>query len=153
MADIPTLDGLDTSQLGHITNGCGGGMFDVPEWIFHDACQQHDLDYWIGCTENDRAIADKNFYNGMKAAITKVSWYKRWFYYGLAYTYYRSVRLFTRKHFYYGPTKRTYDELAIEMGVLVETRTPEVPPETPPGPTTEPPPEARLSSDDGQVVS
>jgi hypothetical protein len=146
MTTIPTLDGLDTAQLGHITNGCGGGTFDVPDWIFHDACQQHDLDYWIGCTEEDRAVADKNFYAAMKTAVSKISWYKRWFYYGMAYTYYRSVRLFTKKYFYYGPTKRTYAELAVEMGVVIEA---------PQAPEEKLSPEEQPSSpaDDGQVVS
>lgn len=146
MTTIPTLDGLDPAQLGHITNGCGGGAFDVPDWIFHDACQQHDLDYWIGCTEEDRAVADKNFYVSMKAAVSRIAWYKRWFYYGMAYTYYRSVRLFTRKFFYYGETKRTYAELAIEMGVVIDTP-PDPVKEIEPGVETQQPP------DDGQVVS
>jgi len=142
MSILPTLDGLDNDQLGHITNGCGGGMFDVPDWIFFAACQQHDLDYWIGCTEENRRNADLAFYVGMKAAVVKLSWYKRWFYYGMAYTYYKSVRLFTAKYFYFGPTRRTLGDLAVEMGI------------TPPEPVNEPVPEVKPETlgNDAQIV-
>lgn len=116
MSQIPTLEGLSDAQLGHIVNGCGGIGFDVPDWIFYAACKQHDLDYWIGCIEVDRKTADLTFYTGMKAAAAKLTWYKRWFYYGMAYSYYKSVRLFAAKHFYVGPDKRTVDDLAAEMG-------------------------------------
>jgi hypothetical protein len=117
MSKLLTLDGLDQAQLGHIVNGCGGVGVDVPDWIFYSACQQHDLDYWIGCAETDRKTADLTFYTSMKNAASKLSWYKRWFYYGMAYTYYRSVRFFAGKYFYIGPAKRTADDLAVEMGV------------------------------------
>jgi hypothetical protein len=119
MSKLLTLDGLDQAQLGHIVNGCGGVGIDVPDWIFYAACQQHDLDYWIGCAEADRKTADVLFYTNMKLAACKLSWYKRWFYNSMAYTYYRSVRLFAAKHFYLGPAKRTADDLAAEMGITL----------------------------------
>lgn len=141
MANLPTLAGLDAAQLGHIANGCGGIGFDVPDWIFYGPCQQHDLDYWIGCTEEDRYTADYTFYCSMKAEAAKLPWYKRWFYYGMAYTYYRSVRVFTKKYFYYGPTKRTLDDLTKEMN-----------PQSPAGPISIPD-DLCTPGSDAQIVS
>ena len=117
MSNIPTLDGLTDPQRDWIADGCGGKGFDVPEWIFHSACQQHDLGYWIGCTEADRCQVDLKFYNDMLVLTKSQPWYKRWLYISLAYTYYKSVRLFASKHFYFGEKKRTFDDLALEMGV------------------------------------
>lgn len=148
MSKLPTLAGLDNAQLGHITNGCGGGLFDVPDWIFFDACQQHDLDYWMGCTEEDRKIADLAFYTNMKIAVAKLSWYKCWLYYGLAYIYYKGVRILTAKYFYFGCARRTLDDLAVEMG-LPPAIEPTKPVEFPSPPETKP----DISLDDDQIVS
>jgi hypothetical protein len=118
MSNIPTLDGLTDPQRDWIADGCGGKGFDVPDWIFHPACQQHDLGYWIGCTETDRCQVDLKFYNDMLVLTKPQPWYKRWLYISLAYTYYKSVRLFASKHFYFGEKKRTFDDLTLEMGVV-----------------------------------
>lgn len=123
MSKIPTLDGLNADQLAHITSGCGNSKFDVPDWIFRSACQGHDLAYWVGCTEDDRYLADLKFYGDMMVLAAKQPWYKRFFYYGMAYTYYVGVRRFTKKYFFFGEAKRTLEDLDKEMGEVKKSPT------------------------------
>lgn len=89
----------------YITNGCGpkGGPLDPPDWIFNDVCDEHDFYYWVGGSEVDRENVDFLFYKKLKAEISKSSWYLRWWYSVVAYTYYKAVRRWGGPYFEYGP--------------------------------------------------
>ena len=68
--------------------------------IFKNACNIHDLKYFIGGTKRDKKEADKDFYIAMKLSIKRNShWYSRlWFRYK-AWQYYRLVRKYGNSAF------------------------------------------------------
>jgi len=107
---------LTKKQIEFISDGCGkkGGILNVPNFIFTASCDQHDVNYWIGGTEKDRAKADRQFYNAMIKDAKTYSWYKRYWYSTLAWIYYRGVKLFASSYFHYGKQKG-YKELEEEM--------------------------------------
>ena len=106
---------LTPEQKEKICNGCGakGGWVKPPNFIFNASCDHHDFLYWLGNTEADRKYADKAFYKKMKEDINDRSynWSKRLWYRMWSWSYYRAVRLFGKKAFYYGETKRTLEGL------------------------------------------
>jgi len=104
-----------------ICNGCGpkGGIVPVPEFIFTASCDHHDFNYWLGCTEGDRAKADHQFYTATLSDAAKTPYYIRWWYMILAWTYYRAVRRWGKSSFYYGPAQRTRADLESEIGDLI----------------------------------
>lgn len=100
--------------------GCGAIGANVPDWVFLDACLQHDFDYWVGGTAAERRTADRRFHSNMLAAANKAShWYLRWWYQGLARLYYFGVRTFARKYWHLGrPRGRVdLDAALLEAGV------------------------------------
>lgn len=109
------VDELDKEEQDYLLDGCGkkGGILDVPDFVFINSCNQHDLDYIVGCTEVDRKIADWNFYLNMceDAKRTTPNKFKRLFYCALARLYYYSVRTFSSSFFYYGLKKRNLDDI------------------------------------------
>lgn len=54
---------------------------DVPDFIFTEAANRHDFDYWSGFSEHDRAKADKRFLDNMLAAASAQSgwWTRQWY--------------------------------------------------------------------------
>ena len=102
---------LTDEQKEIICNGCGGksGWLNPPEFLFNASCNQHDFYYWRGGTESDRLEADKAFYEAMLVDVQNSAWYKRLYYKLIAYTYYKSVRLFGKKFFEYGTMKTKTD--------------------------------------------
>jgi hypothetical protein len=107
-------------QIRHICNGCRGKghWFDPPDWIFTASCDQHDFNYWIGHTEEDRKKADWQFYQAMlNDARMLGSWWNTWWYKLMAWVYYRAVRLFAKDFFYYGPAEKTLEDLEEELDV------------------------------------
>lgn len=105
---------LTEYQKKAICNGCGANnvFLNPPDWIFTDSCDQHDLDYWIGCTEQDRIEADNIFYKSMlEAAKIKSNFITYGYYKFIAWIYYNCVRKFASKYFYYGASKRTLSDL------------------------------------------
>ena len=112
MSRIRYVD-LSEEDKGFIINGCGakGGPFNPPDFIFTASCDQHDFNYWLGCTEADRLEADFQFYQAMIVDAYEASWYSRYFYCFLAWIYYKAVRVFGKKFFYYGSKKRTRKDL------------------------------------------
>lgn len=111
------LEDLNKIQFELICNGCGGKdcKINPPEWIFASSCDQHDLDYWIGCTELDRSNADWQFYTSMlQAAKEKSSWWNYLWYKSAAWVYYKAVRMFASKYFYFSDKKRTIEDLPLK---------------------------------------
>lgn len=98
-----------------LTDDCGNHFLDVPDWVFTEACRRHDFGYWLGNTKQDRARVDWRFYLDMLDSIGEQPWYRRWYLTAVARTYYYAVRLFSGKFFYYGPFKRTRNDLIREM--------------------------------------
>ena len=109
---------LTDEQKEIICNGCGAksGWLNPPEFLFSASCNQHDFYYWRGGTESDRLEADKAFYEAMLSDIQNYIWYKRVLYKSIAYTYYKSVRLFGKKFFYYGVMRTKTDMDAYTIG-------------------------------------
>lgn len=109
---------LTIEQKKFVSNGCGGkgGWINPPEFIFHEDCNEHDFDYWLGCTEEDRKKKDKAFYKRMKKDIQKYkSFIKKAHYHIWAWTYYKAVRLVGKKFFYYASRQKTMEDLVREM--------------------------------------
>ncbi len=107
---------LTDEQIEFISDGCGkkGGWLDVPDFIFTASCDQHDINYWIGGTEDDRAKADRQFYDAMVLDSEAYPWYKRYWYKAMAWIYYRAVRLCAASYFHHGEPKG-HAELREEM--------------------------------------
>jgi len=105
---------LTPEQIDLICNGCGGKghWLDPPDWLFTASCNHHDFNYWLGCTEENRKEADRQFYEAMLAdAAAADSWWKRTWCKVMAFIYYKAVRLFAKDYFYYGPEERTLEDL------------------------------------------
>ena len=108
---------LTVDERKHICNGCGGkgGWINPPEFKFHASCNHHDFNYWLGCTEDDRLKADKQFYTAMKKDADRLPWYRRYSHKVLAFTYYRAVRRFGKSFFYYGDKQKDRNDLYKEI--------------------------------------
>jgi hypothetical protein len=112
---------LSKHDKAWMCNGCGpklGIAPDlVPDFIFHEACSRHDFAYWRGCTEQDRAIADKRFLDDMLTAAKLLTsgWWSRQWYTMLAWRYYSTVRWLGKKAFSYRDHYGTRDDLNKEM--------------------------------------
>jgi hypothetical protein len=111
---------LTPAEKAWMCNGCGpklGVMPDlVPEFIFHEACQVHDFDYWFGKSARDRKQADQRFLDNMlDLADGQRSWWSRKWYSFLAWRYYAGVRSFGAKAFSFRDHYATHDDLVLEM--------------------------------------
>ena len=81
----------------------------VPEFIFHDDCDHHDFNYWLGGSEEDRERADREFLEAMLRSAGDNPAYQT-----LAFTYWMAVRLFGGICFHYGKERDENDlELAL----------------------------------------
>jgi len=110
---------LTEEQKEYICNGCGskGAFVKVPNFMFLASCNHHDFLYYTGASEEDRKLADKSFYKWMREDI-KVSgkrWYIKTYYKMWAFTYYKAVRVFGKKHFSYREKPMTLKQLQEEM--------------------------------------
>lgn len=103
---------LTEKQKAAICNGCGGkgSLVPVPSFFHKASCNHHDYRYWVGCTEEDRKSADKDFYKAMREDVQRQKWYNKPIAELSALTYYLAVRLFGKKYFYYGDKPREVDE-------------------------------------------
>lgn len=110
---ILSYSSLTPFQKKSICNGCGGkgGFVSPPQFLFKASCNQHDFYYWRGGTEDDRKKADDTFYKFMLEDVNDSKWWKRPFYKSMAFLYYKSVRQFGKKFFYYTDTPRTIEDV------------------------------------------
>ncbi|MBU0992386.1 MAG: phospholipase [Proteobacteria bacterium] len=104
---------LTEEEKRHICNGCGakGGWIKPPQFVFKESCDHHDYNYFLGYKEIHRKKADRQFYAAMCRQVRERLWYRRPALYTAAYVYYRAVRLFGRKYFYYGDKEQELDWL------------------------------------------
>ena len=108
---------LTNAQKKFICNGCGGkgGWIKPPDFIFKASCNHHDFKYWLGCTEEDRQKADKDFYEWTREDIKNAKWYVKPYYHIWAFAYFAFVRFGGKKYFHYGDKPKTLDDLTLEM--------------------------------------
>jgi len=111
---------LTSVEKAWMCNGCGpklGISVDlVPEFIFHEACQRHDFDYWSGFRASDRKLADQRFLRHMlDAAARETSWWSQRWHTFLAYRYFAGVRAFGTKAFSFRASYATREDLVREM--------------------------------------
>ena len=110
------FEDLTPEQKDFLVDDCGKpGVLDVPDFVFELACERHDFDYYVGHTKQDRYESDRRMYDMMREAISAEPWYRRAWLYPVAWTYYAAVRVFSSKYFYYGPEKRTLEDLERDM--------------------------------------
>lgn len=114
---------LTASQRAAICNGCGskGGPFawlKPPKLCFTDACDQHDLAYWVGGDAGAKARADLDLWIGCSEALEaweaekprgRIGVALRWV---AAWVFWQAVRLGGRWSFHYG-RPRTDADLAL----------------------------------------
>ena len=99
---------LTDYQRQIICNGCGpkGLFIKPPDFMFRASCDHHDFNYWIGCNRLHRKKADLQFYREMLKDAGSDPWYKFW-----AGVYYRVVRWFGARSFYWGKKQRDLHDL------------------------------------------
>jgi len=123
---------MTDKEKKYLCNGAGKkGLqgYLVPDWfgIFTEPSNRHDFDYWQGCSEEDKIIADRRYLD----SLLNVSEYKdvelknkrnfaiRWFLRKMAFKYYSAVmELGGNKKlggFNYSDKKRTHMDLIHEM--------------------------------------
>ena len=114
-----TFEDLSEHEQLWMLNGCGPGFWSrfVPEMVWHDACQRHDFDYWLGFTKHDRYRADRRFLTAMlKAASDRArGWWSRRWYRMWAWRYYYAVRLLAKGSFSYRDRYGSREDLEREM--------------------------------------
>jgi hypothetical protein len=84
-----------------ILDGCGPTSWrgNGPNWLFRACCFEHDYNYAKGGTEADRRWADWGFYQAMVKDTHRLSWWIQPFARIQAWIFYKSVRIFGKKHF------------------------------------------------------
>ncbi len=94
---------LTPGQVAALTNGCGpkGGTLKAPDWLFEASCRHHDFNYALGGDEFDRERADKQFYQAMRRDARRAFLAWRWWYYLMAWLYWRAVRRCGADYFAY----------------------------------------------------
>jgi hypothetical protein len=71
---------LTPEQKKEICNGCGAkGGIPIPDTIYgldiEEACNIHDFRYYVGGTQEDKEIADDEFYDNLIEIIDAIEFY------------------------------------------------------------------------------
>lgn len=119
---------LTINEKKFLCNGAGRkGLqgYLVPDFVFTEAANRHDFDYWKGGSERDKMSADRRFLDNMlDAAEYKENGKKRffiirWFYRRMAFEYYTAVMEVGGNPllggFHYSDKKRTKEDLITQM--------------------------------------
>ncbi len=106
------LSDLTAYERVRICNGCGPKSWKstIPTWHGRDTCCAHDLAYWIGGDEEDRAEADRALYDGLIRASASAWFGARLWMRLMSLWFYVGVRVDGHHHFHYG-TPRTLADL------------------------------------------
>ena len=117
----PSYRDLTPDQRKQLCNGVGSDWMPrwlrklltlLSGWFFDEASWcHHDFGYTIGYTEVHRLEYDRKFLAAMLRDADRLSGLKRMTAQLLARVFYRSVRAFGGKSFYYADRYRTMDEL------------------------------------------
>lgn len=117
---VPMIyESLTPEEKAWVCNGAGpkNGP-DVPDFIFTEAANRHDFDYWLGFSDQDRARADNRFLDNMLAkAKTQAGWWARQWYTVVAWRYYSAVRWLGRPAFSFRERYATHEDLVREMAL------------------------------------
>lgn len=126
VSDKPHFDDLDENQRLAFGNGVGPGW--LPDWarmvitgyaswfVGEASWKHHDFNYGRGFTEADRLDADRMFREKMLEDVAALSFPKRllaWF--TIAF-FYRAVRRYGSRSFFYCNRYRTLDEMIATIG-------------------------------------
>ena len=117
----PSYRDLTPDQKAALCNGVGSDWMPrwlrklltlLSRWFFDEASWcHHDFGYTIGYTEAHRLEYDRKFLAAMLQDAGRLSGLKRMAAWLLAWIFYRSVRAFGGKSFYYADRYRTMDDL------------------------------------------
>lgn len=101
-----------------VLNGCGPESWrsNGPNWFFKANCMEHDYNYAVGNTEEDRRWADAGFYRAMLGDICRLPWYFRAWARFQAWRFYMVVRYFGKPYFNYGDQPKDIDEMIQNVG-------------------------------------
>jgi hypothetical protein len=110
---------LTSKEKAHLTDGCGNHFLDVPDFLWIEACNRHDFEYWSGFTSRHRSEADWDWFWNMLGEVDKADRVRLnhapLVYKGVALLYLVAVRLFSGKYFEYGDRHKTREDLEVEM--------------------------------------
>jgi hypothetical protein len=110
------FENLTKKQKAFLCNGCGKkGGFHPPKFLHFNACDEHDVDYYIGNTKKHKKQADKKFLKFMLVEAKNATFFLRIFRYLQAQLYYRFVRIGGRKSFHYGIRRKNLKDLETDM--------------------------------------
>lgn len=120
-ASRPSYRDLTPEQRKRLCNGVGSdwqpawqrkALTKLSGWFFSEASWcHHDFGYAVGHTEAHRLEYDRKFLAAMLRDADHLSGLKRMVALQLAWIFYRSVRAFGGKSFYYADRYRTMDDL------------------------------------------
>ena len=139
MSDLILVSELTPALRAAICNGCGPHSWKFKGHTWRSkwfaiatpggsaACNQHDLDYWIGGTEADRHAADLRMRDTMIAEANKRWFLARWLLRSEAHLFYRLVDTEGGTRFRHGP-KRTRDDLNAYAQKIAKYAEPPPPP-------------------------
>lgn len=134
---------LTPALKAYLCNGCGptewkfrghtwrSKLFAPPTPGGSAACNQHDLDYWVGGTQADKDAADARLRDSMIALANQRWFLARWVLRQEARLFYDLVQREGHQYFFYGP-QRTRDDLNRLAQQLATPPQPPTSPHTPP---------------------
>lgn len=108
---VPPLSEWSSWDKDLLVNGCGpkegiGRWYDVPDWVFEDACNEHDRGYIIGGPmdleggdSTWRHDVDLRWYEDMLELAWQQPWYCAWWYARMAWIYYQAVSAYGADYF------------------------------------------------------
>lgn len=107
---------LTKRQKAFIVNGCGGRTgIKPPKFLHFNACDRHDVAYYVGCIKKHRKEADIEFLRLMKKSVKNSSFFLRPLRYAQAELYYHLVRVFGEKYFNLADKQKTMGNLGWEI--------------------------------------
>jgi len=120
-----------TNSKNFVPNHCGSqegvaklSYYLIPDFILGQDCNCHDYAYFFGgCKTIDdtyRFKADKEFYRNMKYRIDQLPWWRRYYYQGIIWSYYKFVRKFGQKSFNWFETPLQWSSHLIRNGYDAE---------------------------------
>ncbi len=121
-----TFKSLTQKQKEYICNGCGPkelfqkfGEIELPKFLQFKGCEEHDFDYYVGYTAEDRLKADRKLL--ISACLEALKHIKIWEIITrlkIAFAYYGLVRELGHRYFNFDDHRITLEELEEEMSLL-----------------------------------
>jgi hypothetical protein len=113
----PRYRHLEPWQIDLISNGCGGKGtgWAVPDWVFSDDCDHHDVNYFIGCSSADRARADRQFQEASFKSVSRAKFFFRPWLWAMGRLYFRGVRQMGALFFHFAEKPRGWVEIEAHL--------------------------------------